>query len=218
MRRGIFTLLSIIASGSLFPAEIPPWLHTSSAWHRSSPWKPRYPSERKPSYIYEQQWAEERQSHARFIEAAREFGGLRNWLDGMKEGQVLLLNIAPTGVDNNVMQELAQKKNNGLQTMHTIDSWRFLDPKTGKQLWRTREYRDALQKFINHLVKPPFNKDEFGFAKPIYRDNVLYLPPIHFLIGKNGKVLDRWSSRKDKLTVEDIMKRVNKVAPKLKGE
>ena len=95
--------------------------------------------------------------------------------------------------------------------MYTIDSWRFLDPKTGKQLWHTREYRDELQKFINDLVKPPFNKDEFGFAKPIYRDNVLYLPPIHFLIGKNGKVLDRWSSRKDKLTVEDIIKRVNKV-------
>ena len=79
-----------------------------------------------------------------------------------------------------VMQELAQKKNNGLQRIHTIDTWRFLDPKTGKQLWQTREYRDALQKFINDLVQPPFNKDEFGFAKPIYRDYVLYLPPIHF--------------------------------------
>ena len=199
MRRGIFTLLSIIASGSLFPAEIPPWLDSSR--------------ERK-----EQQWAEYRQSHARLIEASRHFAGHRLELLRMKEGQVLLLNIVAVGVDNKVMQELAQKKNNGLQRIHTIRTWRFLDPKTGKQLWHTREYRDELQKFINDLVKPPFNKDEFGFAKPIYRDYVRYLPPIHFLIGKNGKVLDRWSSRKDKLTVEDVMKRVNKVAPKLKGE
>lgn len=212
MRRGIFTLLSIIASGSLFPAERPlPWSHTKAkaipmTLSEAGRWEIRI--RKRPDIIL--------QSSPRHwlpypTDAALKFAGLRNWLDGIKEGQVFLLNIAPAGIYNNVMQELAQKKNNGLQTMYTIDSWRFLDPKTGKQLSYDREYKDELQKFINYLVKPPFNKDEFGFAKPIYRDNVLYLPPIHFLIGKNGKVLDRWSSRKDKLTVEDIIKRVNKV-------
>ena len=207
MRRGIFTLLSIIASGSLFPAERPlPWSHTKAKWDSTGYLRclcdHRFPRKLDYSFL---------QYYRHHTDAAWKFNGLRIWLGGIKEGQVFLLNIAPAGIYNNVMQELAQKKNNGLQTMYTIDTWRFLDPKTGKQLPHNREYKDELQKFINHLVKPPFNKDEFGFAKPIYRDYVRYLPPIHFLIGKNGKVLDRWSSRKDKLTVEDIIKRVNKV-------
>ena len=206
MKTNLIILLSIIASGSLFPAERPlPWSHTKAKWDSPEYLFPSEIQTRKLDY------SGQYESYCRHTDAALKFDGLCNWLDGIKEGQVFLLNIAPAGIYNNVMQELAQKKNNGLQTMYTIDTWRFLDPKTGKQLFHDREYGDELQKFINHLVKPPFNKDEFGFAKPIYRDYVRYLPPIHFLIGKNGKVLDRWSSRKDKLTVEDIIKRVNKV-------
>jgi hypothetical protein len=151
----------------------------------------------------------------------------------MRESQVLLINIVPTPFFFNreqllasdhihvqlVMLQLAKKKNGLLKTL-TIDMGpRTLerDPKTGSQLWRTREFMLELQLLVNDLVKPPFNKDEFGFAKPVYRGTVRFLPPIHFLTNKKGEVLDRWSSYKNKLTVEDIIKRVNKVAPKLKG-
>ena len=77
MKTKLIILLSIIASGSLFPAEI---RKRGDLQHRKI----------LTSFDYA-------------TPSAFEFNGLRNWLGGIKEGQVLLLNIAPAGVYNNVM-------------------------------------------------------------------------------------------------------------------
>ena len=156
-------------------------------------------------------------------------------LNEMKEDQVLLLNIVPTGTFDdsafglskfknsrhwkvkNVMSELTKKKN-GLLRILTVDMGpRMLkrDPKTGKQLWYDSGHRAAVQSLIKEYVNPDIvEKDEFGFTKLDGTPRISLLPPYHVLISRDGKVLDRWNSYKNPLTVEDVTKRLNKLSPK----